>query len=54
MIEAATVKHPEVALKEELCELFGVSRSWYYDKPKPQRGAMEDVALRDAPRADRP
>ena len=47
MIEAATVKHPEVALKE-LCELFGVSRSWYYDKPKAERRAMEDVALRDA------
>lgn len=47
MIEAATVKHPEVALKE-LCELFGVSRSWYYEKPKAERRAMEDVALRDA------
>jgi putative transposase len=47
MIEAATVKHPEVALKG-LCKLFTVSRSWYYDKPKAERRAMEDVALRDA------
>ncbi len=47
MIEEATVEHPEVALKG-LCELFGVSRSWYYEKPKTERRAREDVALRDA------
>jgi hypothetical protein len=48
MIEEATVEYPEVALKE-LCELFGVSRSWYYEKPKADKQrAREDVALRDA------
>jgi putative transposase len=47
MIEEATVEHPEVALKR-LCELFGVNRSWYYEKPKAKRRAREDVALRDA------
>ena len=47
MIEEATVEHPEVALKE-LCELFGVSRSWYYEKPRSEQKASEDVALRDA------
>ena len=47
MIEEATVEHSEVTLKG-LCELFGVSRSWYYEKPKAERQAREDVALRDA------
>ena len=49
MIEEATMEHPEVALKG-LCELFGVSRSWYYEKPKAkaEKRAREDVALRDA------
>ena len=47
MIEEATVEYSEVALKG-LCELFGVSRSWYYEKPKAEKRAREDVALRDA------
>ena len=48
MIEEATVEHPEVALRD-LCELFEVSRSWYYEKPtKAGRQTREDVALRDA------
>src|SRR3712207_5219040 len=48
MIEEATMEHPEVALSD-LCELFEVSRSWYYEKPtKAERQAREDVALRDA------
>jgi putative transposase len=41
------VKHPEVALSD-LCELFEVSRSWYYEKPKAHGQTIEDVALRDA------
>jgi putative transposase len=32
----------------KLCELFGVSRSWYYEKPSPDEKAREDVELRDA------
>ncbi len=48
MIEEAAMEHPGVALSD-LCELFEVSRSWYYEKPtKAQRQAREDVALRDA------
>jgi putative transposase len=47
VIEEATVEHPEVALSD-LCELFEVSRSWYYEKPKAERQAREDAALRDA------
>ena len=48
MIEEGAMEHPEVALSE-LCELFEVSRSWYYEKPtKAERQAREDVALRDA------
>jgi putative transposase len=48
MIEEATLGHPEVALCT-LCKLFGVSRSWYYEKSRAaERRAREDVALRDA------
>jgi putative transposase len=48
MIEEATLEHPEFALST-LCKLFGVSRSWYYEKPRAaERKAREDVALRDA------
>jgi transposase InsO family protein len=32
----------------KLCELFGVSRSWYYEKPSPKQKASEDVEFRDA------
>ena len=46
--EADNTEHPEVALST-LCELFGVSRSWYYQRPEhTERRAREDVALRDA------
>jgi putative transposase len=49
MIEEADTEHPEVALST-LCELFGVSRSWYYQRPEhtERRARREDVALRDA------
>jgi putative transposase len=47
MIEEARVEHPEVSLKE-LCELFSVSRSWYYERPTPGQRAHRDVELRDA------
>jgi putative transposase len=48
MIEEAAMEHPEVALSD-LCELFEVSRSWYYEKvTKAERQPREDVALRDA------
>ena len=40
-------EHPEVSLRS-LCELFGVSRSWYYDKPSVEQKAERDTELRDA------
>ena len=48
MIEEAGTHHPSVALST-LCELFGVSRSWYYQRPEHiELRARADVALRDA------
>jgi putative transposase len=47
MIEEARAEYPEVPLKE-LCELFSVSRSWYYERPTPEQRAHRDVELRDA------
>ncbi len=40
-------EHPEVSVRS-LCELMGVSRSWYYDKPSAEEKAERDVELRDA------
>jgi len=39
-------EHPEVPI-ERLCELMGVSRSWYYERPTPEHGAHADAELRD-------
>ena len=47
MIEETRAEHPEVSLKE-LCELFSVSRSWYYERPTPEKRAHRDFELRDA------
>ena len=47
MIEEARAEHPEVSLKE-LCELFSVSRSWYYERPTPEEKAHRGVELTDA------
>jgi putative transposase len=33
---------------KELCELFSVSRSWYYERPTPEKRAHRDVELTDA------
>lgn len=40
-------EHPEVSVRS-LCELMGVSRSWYYDKSSAAGKAERDVELRDA------
>jgi putative transposase len=40
-------EHPELAI-EWLCELMGVSRSWYYEHPSAEQKARKDVVLRDA------
>ena len=47
MIEEARAGHPEVPIKD-LCELFSVSRSWYYERPTPEERTQRDVQLRDA------
>ncbi len=47
MIREARAEYPEVSLKD-LCELFSVSRSWYYERPTAQQKAQRDVELRDA------
>jgi putative transposase len=47
MIEEARAEHPEMPLKD-LCELMGVSRSWYYERPTPEHRAQRDIQLRDA------
>ena len=40
-------EHPEVSVRS-LCELLGISRCWYYDKPSAAEKAERDVELRDA------
>jgi len=47
MIGEAIVQHPEMSVLR-LCELFGVSRSWYYEKPNFEEKARQEVELRDA------
>ena len=47
MIAEAKERHPEVPTVR-LCELFGVSRSWYYEKPSQEQKAKRDVELRGA------
>ncbi len=47
MIERVREEHPEISI-ERLCELMGVSRSWYYGRPCAAEKVRKDVALRDA------
>lgn len=44
MIDLAHQEHPEVSMVR-LCELLGVSRSWYYERD--DQDDPEDIALRD-------
>ena len=47
MIGQVREEHPEMPI-ERLCELMGVSRSWYYERPTPEHRAHADAELRDA------
>lgn len=47
MIAQVKEEHPEMPI-ERLCELMGVSRSWYYEHPSAEEKARKDVVLRDA------
>jgi putative transposase len=48
MICEAEEAHEAAISERELCRLFGVSRSWYYEHPTPEEKAAEDLELRDA------
>jgi putative transposase len=47
VIEQVREEHPQMSI-EKLCELMGVSRSWYYARPPATEKARKDVVLRDA------
>lgn len=46
MIEQAHQQYPELSI-EGLCELFSVSRSWYYECGSQPESDTEEIALRD-------
>src|ERR1700694_3322573 len=46
MITQAHQTHPELSL-QQLCELFELSRSWYYEHLKQPEDDAEEIALRD-------
>ncbi len=46
MIEQASQQHPELSI-ERLCELFDVSRSWYYERGSKPKSDASKTALRD-------
>ena len=46
MITQAHQAHPELSV-QRLCELFEVSRSWYYEHLKQPEDDAEEIALRD-------
>ena len=43
MIGKAREEHPEMSI-ERLCDLMGVSRSWYYERSSGTEKAKRDVA----------
>ncbi len=47
MIGQVREEHPEMSI-ERLCELMGVSRSWYYGRSSEAGKTNKDVELRDA------
>ncbi len=46
MITLAHQEHPDLSIVH-LCELLGVSRSWYYEQITQPDQDMQDIALRD-------
>ena len=46
MIQQAHQQHPDLSI-ERLCELFGVSRSWYYEHGSQPESDAGEIALRD-------
>ena len=47
MIEEAAGNHPQMPITE-LCEMFSVSRSWYYERPSAEASVNKGLDLRDA------
>lgn len=47
MIAQVREEYPEMPI-QRLCELMGVSRSWYYERPAPEHTAHADAELREA------
>ncbi len=47
MIARARQAHPQLSVRR-LCDLLGVGRSWYYERPTTPPQAERDVSLRDA------
>ena len=47
MIAQACQDHPELSVRR-LCDLLGLSRSWYYDCPRARTRAERELPLRDA------
>ena len=47
MIGRTKEDHPSIS-ERELCRVFEVSRSWYYECPSPEEKAAKDVELRNA------
>lgn len=45
MIEQAHQQHPELSI-ERLCDLFDVSRSWYYERSGQPESDAEEITLR--------
>jgi transposase InsO family protein len=48
MIREAKEAHEAAISERELCRMFEVSRSWYYERPSPEEKAQRDIELRDA------
>ncbi len=46
MITAAYQEHPDLSV-QRLCELFGISRSWYYEQMAAPTEDEKEIALRD-------
>ena len=47
MIAEAKEDYPDLS-ERDLCRMFGVSRSWYYERPSPEERAYTHVELRNA------
>ncbi len=46
MITLAHQEHPELSIVH-LCDLHGISRSWYYEQSTHAEQQVQDIALRD-------